>query len=160
LTVTGTPTLTLNDNELAFYTGGSGTSALDFVYVPQPTDNISHLQVTGLNLPSGATISDSNGNPLPAAVAGDLGLTVAGKLSLATVSQEIDALYVTLYGIAATQAGIVFWENVLHDFDAGVTTTNASAIAISLTDQIYLGQQMTAGSPIVNGTTYFAIRPA
>ena len=70
----------------------------------------------------------------------------------ATVAQEINGLYVTLYGLAATAAGVSFWENVLHNFDPGATP----ATAISVNDQTYLGQQMTAGSPIVNGTTYFA----
>ena len=52
--VTGTPTLQLNDNEVAAYVGGSGTNALQFSYVVQPGDNTSDLQVTGLNLPNGA----------------------------------------------------------------------------------------------------------
>jgi hypothetical protein len=114
------------------------------------------LQVTGLNLPAGASILDGNGNSLSGAVTGDLGLTIAGKLTPATVAQEINALYVTLYGIAATDAGITFWENVLHNFDANVSLANSAATAVTLNDEIYLGQQMTAGSPIVNGTTYFA----
>ncbi|HJU10453.1 MAG TPA: DUF4214 domain-containing protein, partial [Candidatus Binataceae bacterium] len=66
-----------------------------------------------------------------------------------------NALYVTLYGIAATQAGIAYWENVLHNFDQGITTANAAIATVSVTDETYLGQQMTAGSPVVNGTTYF-----
>jgi hypothetical protein len=77
-------------------------------------------------------------------------------LTPATVAQEVGALYVALYGITATQPGITFWENALHNFDGSVTTANAATTAISVNDQIYLGQQMTAGSPIVNGTTYFA----
>ena len=53
--VTGTPTLQLNDNEVATYTKGTGTNTLTFTYTVQPGDNISDLQVTGLNLPSGAS---------------------------------------------------------------------------------------------------------
>ena len=53
-TVTGTPTLQLNDGEVAGYTGGSGTNTLTFAYAVQPGapgDNVADLQVTGLNLP-------------------------------------------------------------------------------------------------------------
>ena len=150
-TVTGTPTLHLNDNEVAYYTGGSGTDTLTFAYLPLPTDNISDLQVTSLNVPLGASISGFSGT-----VTGDLGLTIEGTLTPATVAQEINGLYLTLYGIAATQAGISFWEAVLQNFDPSVTAANAATTAISVNDETYLGQQMTAGSPIVNGTTYFA----
>ena len=62
VTVTGTPTLQLNDNEVAGYTSGSGTNTLTFTYVVQPGDNVADLQVTGLNLPSGAAIQDQAGN--------------------------------------------------------------------------------------------------
>lgn len=156
VTVTGAPTLQLNDNEVAAYTSGSGTNALTFTYVVQPFDNVTDLQVTGLNLPSGTTIQDLAGNNLSGSVTGDLGLSVAGKLTPATVAQEINGLYVTLYGLAATQAGITYWENVVQSFDPSVTAANAATTAISVSDQTYLGEQMTAGSPIVNGTTYFA----
>ena len=73
----------------------------------------------------------------------------------ATVSQEIAGLYVTLYGLAATQAGINYWTNVVSTFDPSITAGNAGSTAISLNDEVYLGQQMTASSPVVNGTTYF-----
>jgi probable HAF family extracellular repeat protein len=73
----------------------------------------------------------------------------------ATVTQEIDGLYVTLYGLAATQAGINYWTNVVSAFDSSITLGNAGSTAISLNDEVYLGQQMTANSPVVNGTTYF-----
>jgi Bacterial Ig-like domain len=64
VTVTGTPTLQLNDNEVATYTAGSGTSALTFTYAVQPGDSTLDLQVTGLNLPPGATIQDAALNNL------------------------------------------------------------------------------------------------
>lgn len=73
----------------------------------------------------------------------------------ATVTQEIDGLYVTLYGLAATQAGISYWTNQASAFDPSITAGNAVSTPISVADEVYLGQQMTAGSPIVNGTTYF-----
>ena len=65
VTVTGTPTLTLNDGGTATYTGGSGTSALTFSYTVGATDNtVSALAITQANLPSGATITDTTGNPV------------------------------------------------------------------------------------------------
>lgn len=55
--VIGTPTLTLNNNEVATFTDGSETKTLIFTYTVQPGDDIADLQVTGLNLPDGATIT-------------------------------------------------------------------------------------------------------
>ena len=74
--VTGTPTLQLNDNEVATYSTGSGTNTLTFTYTVQPGDNVADLQVTGLNLPSGATIQDAAGNNLSGSVRGDLGIQI------------------------------------------------------------------------------------
>ena len=152
VTVTGLPTLQLNDNEVAAFAGGSRTTALTFSYTVQSNDKTPDLQVTGLNLPSGASITDQGGQGLPASVSGDLAIAV----NTATVQQEINGLYVTLYGIAATHAGISYWENVLQNVDQSITAANAAVTAISVGDETYLGQQMTAGSPVVNGTTYFA----
>ena len=155
-TVTGTPSLQLNDNEVASYTGGSGTNTLTFTYVVQPSDNVSDLKVTGLNLPSGATIHDQAGNALSGSVTADLGIQIATTASTpATVTQELASLYVTLYGLAATQAGITYWINSVSAHDPSITAANAGSTAISGADEVYLGQQMTAGSPVVNGTTYF-----
>ena len=79
VTVTGTPSLQLNDNEVAGYTGGSGTNTLTFAYAVQPGDpgdNVADLQVTGLNLPAGASIRRLvNGYSL-AVITQDLGIQV------------------------------------------------------------------------------------
>ncbi|MFZ3352086.1 MAG: hypothetical protein WA268_14575 [Xanthobacteraceae bacterium] len=53
----GPPLLTLNDNETASYTGGSGTSTLTFVYNVSPGDQAGDLQVTGLTIPNGSGIA-------------------------------------------------------------------------------------------------------
>ena len=74
--MTGTPTLALSDNEVARYTSGSGTGVLTFSYTVQPGDDTADLQVTGLNLPSGATIADSAGHALSGGVAQDLNLQI------------------------------------------------------------------------------------
>jgi large repetitive protein len=62
VTVTGTPTLTLNDGGTATYTGGSGTNALTFSYtVGASNTSVAALAITGVNLPTGATVKDSLG---------------------------------------------------------------------------------------------------
>lgn len=74
-----------------------------------------------------------------------------------SAQSEINGLYVTLYDVPATAAGFQFWLNDLMSFDH--TVTNAGSIInpnASATDANFLGVQMTAGAPVVNGTTYFA----
>lgn len=105
--VTGTPTLQLNDNEVAVYAGGSGTDALTFAYVVQTGDNTTNLQVTGLNLPSGGSIVDDVGNSFSGLATADLGIT-ANAILAASVEQEINGLYVALYGVAAAGPGATY----------------------------------------------------
>src|SRR5258707_11740106 len=63
VTVTGTPTLTLNDGGTATYTGGSSTNALTFSYTVGANDSpVSALAITQANLPNGATVKDTAGN--------------------------------------------------------------------------------------------------
>jgi hypothetical protein len=63
VTVSGTPTLSLNDGGTATYTGGSGTNALTFSYTVHSTDSsVSALAITQANLPNGASIKDGAGN--------------------------------------------------------------------------------------------------
>ena len=62
VTVSGTPTLTLNDGGTANFMGGSGTSTLTFGSTVSASDtNTSALAITGVKLPSGASIMDSEG---------------------------------------------------------------------------------------------------
>jgi hypothetical protein len=62
VTATGTPTLQLNDGDTATYVSGSGTSALTFQTTVASTDTTtSALAITGVNLPSGASIKDASG---------------------------------------------------------------------------------------------------
>ena len=63
VTVTGTPTLTLNDGATATYSGGSGSNALTFSYTVAATDStVPTLAITQVNLPAGATVKDALGN--------------------------------------------------------------------------------------------------
>jgi hypothetical protein len=62
VTVTGTPALALNNGDTATYVGGSGTSSLTFKTTVAPTDkDTSAVAITGVNLPSGASIKDLSG---------------------------------------------------------------------------------------------------
>jgi hypothetical protein len=62
VTVSGTPTLSLNDGNTATYVSGSGTNALTFRTTVASTDtNTSALAITGVNLASGASIKDASG---------------------------------------------------------------------------------------------------
>ncbi|QDP23830.1 heparin lyase I family protein [Bradyrhizobium cosmicum] len=63
VSVTGTPTLTLNNGGTAVYSGGSGTNTLTFTYSVGANDSIvKGVAITGANLPNGASITDSSGN--------------------------------------------------------------------------------------------------
>ena len=63
VTVSGTPTLSLNDNAVATYDSGkSSSTALVFDYTVGAGQNTAALAMTMINLPNGATITDSNGN--------------------------------------------------------------------------------------------------
>ena len=55
VTVSGTPTLALNDGGTATYTGGTGTNALTFSYTVAAGQNTADLAATAVNL-NGATI--------------------------------------------------------------------------------------------------------
>ena len=69
--VSGTPTLTLNDNGgVATYNSGSGTNALTFIYTVGAGQNTPALSVTSVNLLGGAMIADSSGNAAPLTLAG------------------------------------------------------------------------------------------
>jgi hypothetical protein len=143
VTVIGTPTLQLNDNEAAFYTGGSGTNTLTFTYAVQPGDNVADLHVTGLNVPSGATIEDQAGNPLSGSVTADLGLQI-NTMTVAPTSlqQEVLGLYAALYNRAADFGSYSYWVNTVGQQadEGGVTTANAGTTAVTTNDAAALGQ--------------------
>jgi beta-glucanase (GH16 family) len=58
VTVTGAPTLSLNDGGVATYTAGSGSTTLTFSYKVSSSDSdVAGLAITAVNLPNGAAIS-------------------------------------------------------------------------------------------------------
>jgi hypothetical protein len=157
VTVTGTPTLQLNDNEVAFFTGGSGTNTLTFTYVVQPGDNTADLQVTGLNLPSGATIADQAGNGLSGNVTGDLGIQIDASTNPPTsVQQEVLGLYAVLYDRAAEYPGYAYWvgQVALQPDGTGVTLGNATSTAVTLNDAQVLGKAFVNDESAFFNQTY------
>ena len=135
--VTGTPTLQLNDNEVATYVGGSGTSALQFSYMVLPGDNVSSLEVTGLNLPNGATIHDASGNALSTAVSANLGVDVITVVTNLTTSEDtlVYELYQAAYNRMPDYAGFTYWAG---QADARQMT------ALQLADQFLAAPEFTA----------------
>ena len=90
VTVSGTPTLSLNDGGTATYTGGSGTNTLTFSYTVGATDaTVPTLAVTQVNLPSGASVKDAAGNAanLSGAVTTFPGLSIDPPPVLLSVSE-------------------------------------------------------------------------
>jgi hypothetical protein len=72
VTVSGSPTLTLNDGGTATYDAGTSTStSLVFDYTVASTDtNVASLAVTSLDVPAGASIVDAAGNNLDPSLSG------------------------------------------------------------------------------------------
>ena len=123
VTVTGIPTLQLNDNEVASYASGSGSNTLTFTYTVQPSDITADLQVTSLNLPSGAAIASQAGG-LSGSVTANLGIQVNNA-----INNLITELYVGYYNRAPDPSGETYW---VTQFNSGMSL---SAIAQSYSVQ-------------------------
>lgn len=120
VTVTGVPTLALNDGGTATYTGGSGTSTLTFSHTVVSGQNTPDLAILGLNLNGGA-IRDAAGN--------------AADLSNATAYNPAGTLLVdttapVATSIATSGAGIVAGSGTLT---AGKTVTLTVALSEAVT---------------------------
>lgn len=135
--VTGTPTLQLSDNEVATYVSGSGTGALQFSYAVQPGDNTADLQVTGLNLPSGASIHDASGNAFSTAVTANLGVQVVTLVTNLQTSEDhlVYLLYQAAYNRMPDYPGFEYWAG---QADARQMT------ALQLADQFLAAPEFTA----------------
>jgi hypothetical protein len=125
--VTGTPALTLNDGGVATYKSGSGTNSLTFNYTVGSGQNTLALAVTGVSMPSGASIKDAAGNT---AVLSAANVTFAGMQidtlapNAPTISGDsITGNVVTLNGKAEANSLITVYDNALK---LGTATTNSS----------------------------------
>jgi hypothetical protein len=156
--VTGTPTLQLNDNEVTTYQTGTGTNTLTFSYTVQPGNNVADLQVTGLNLPSGATIQDAADNNMSGAVTGNLGFQIdttppaftavaetpstgdlnAGKTVTITLSASeavtvsgTPTLTLNDIGTASYDAAASTPTSLVFDYTVGSGDTNVASLAVT-----------------------------
>ena len=127
----------LNDNEVATYSKGTATNTLTFTYTVQPGDNVADLQVTGLNLPSGASIEDQATNALSGSVTGDLGI-------------QINTTAPTISSIAAVT------DNHATDVNAGhlitITMTTSEVVKVTGTPTLQLNDNEVATYSTGTGT--------
>jgi hypothetical protein len=119
--VIGKPTLALNDGGTANYNATlSSPTALVFTYTVAAAQNALELEITGINLPSGASIKDSQGNN--AALSG----------AVANLGLQIDTAQPTVSNIAASPS--------TGDLNAGKTV----AITLNMSEAVTV-----LGSPTV-----------
>lgn len=132
VTVTGTPTLELNDGSVATYTGGSGTSALSFSTTIASTDtSTSSLAVTGVNLPSGSSIKDAAGvaADLSGAVKTFSGLAIDTTSPVATSPSQSTA---PVLSVADNTLDVTAGSTV--DLGLGVSTSDPNdAVTVTIT---------------------------
>src|SRR5205814_686981 len=93
----GTPTLSLNTDGTATYTGGSGSNARTFSYTVGAGQNTADLAVTAVNLGT-ATLKDGAGNAanLTGAVTNP-----SGTLQMDTTTPTVASLVASSTGITA-----------------------------------------------------------
>ena len=115
VTVTGSPSLALNEGGTASLTGGSGTNSLTFNYTVAAGQNTSDLTVSSLNL-NGGTIEDASLNN--ADVSGATGYNPAGTLQIDTTPPTI-----AINTIATNN--VVTNGNAISSFPIGGTTVGA-----------------------------------
>jgi hypothetical protein len=142
-TTGGVPTLSLNDNGVATYSGGSGTNVLTFTYTVAAGENTPDLAVNAFNL-NGATAQDANGHNavFPAAP-----VNPAGTLQIDTTPPQVT----TVAGPAPGSTGptFVFSFNEPVQASSGATLLNGAlsidtAATAALHDQTKLAFDFNA----------------
>ena len=126
VTVTGVPTLSLNDGGSASYSAGSGSNTLTFVYTVASGQNVADLAVTGTSLPPGASITDIAGN------AADL----SGATGSMTDPVQIDTVTpaVASVSVAAAGADLGAGQVVTFTLNFNEAVSVAGTPALSLND--------------------------
>jgi hypothetical protein len=131
--VTGTPTLSLNDNGIAKYVSGSGTDVLQFDYKVAAGQNTADLAISGYNL---SGIADQAGNAVNIAGAP---LQPAGTLVVDTKS-FVDPNAPKIQWISATGSGIRNGTGVVGtggtvrlsvNFNEAVTVTGTPSLSLN-----------------------------
>ena len=124
VTVTGTPTATLNDGGTASYDAAkSNATSLVFDYTVGSNDtNVVSLAVASVNLPNGATIQDAGGN--------NDNLLLTG---LSQSGPQIDTAAPATPAVPADSAAVDGYVNAAHDTAAQALTDiaeNGSTVTI------------------------------
>jgi len=124
VSVTGTPTLVLDNGESASYTSGTGNAALVFTYtVGEGDTDSSDLAVSSFS----GTIADAAGGAAGAA-SGDLGtVTVDGDAPDFTSCAATDAAY----GVGETLSITCTWDEAVVTADGTLTLSNNDVAAYS-----------------------------
>ena len=167
VTVTGTPTLTLNDGAIATYVSGSGTNALTFSYTVAATDStVPTLAITQVNLPSGATVKDAAGNAanLSGAVTTFPGLSIDPPPVVVSVAEtpstgDLNAgktvtLTLTLNDVVTVSGGVPTL--TLNDGGTATYTGGSGTNALTFSYTVGAGQNtasLTATGLTLNGAT-------
>ena len=106
VTVSGMPSLTLNDGGVATFSGGSGSISLTFSYtVAASNSDVAALTVTAVNL-NGGSIEDGAGNNANLALSG---LSQTGPQVAEMSTTEIDEIYQAVLQRAPTAAEVATW---------------------------------------------------
>jgi YVTN family beta-propeller protein len=136
VTVTGTPTATLNDGGTATYSSISADGkTLTFTYTVGSTDsNVTSLQVSSINLPKGATIQDSGGNNL------NLSLSAVPTYS----GPQIDTTIPAVTAVAETPST----GNLTAGKNVTITLTTSEAVTVTGTPTLTLNDH---GKAIYSG---------
>ena len=166
VTVSGTPTLTLNDGGSATYTGGTGTNALTFSYTVATGQNTSALAVTGVT----GTITDLDGNALstsslPATFAGvavgsSSGPTLTSITELPS-SGDLDAGKTVTYTLSMSEVATVNTSGgtptlTLNDGGTATYTGGSGTSALTFRYTVGAGQNtaaLAATAVNLNGAT-------
>ena len=171
VTVSGTPTLTLNDGGTATYTGGSGTNALTFSYTVGASDStVSALAITAVNLPNGATVTDVAGNTadLTGALTTFPGLQIDPPVGVPTIGSFSPDTGVVGDGITKattlTLAGTATASSTVNVYDGatllGTATVNSSgAWSFTTTGTLASGSHTFTATDTVSGSTSAASSP-
>ena len=131
VTVTGSPTITLSNNDVATYASGSGNAGIVFTTTIVEGDTASSdLSVSTISATAGgATMKDAAGNAISSTVTGgDLGtVTVDGDApDLVSVADAGD----TALGVGDTHTITVTWDEAVVTSNGALTLGNLSLIHI------------------------------
>ncbi len=145
LTVTGTPTLTLNDGGVATYVSGSGTTTLVFSHTVAAGNTATDLQVTAVT----GEIKDAAGNALATTTANPTGTLVVDTTApnaptITTVTDNVGSITGALTSGGATDDTTLAFT---------VTVSAVGVVAVGDTVQLLDGATVVGSAVYASGTT-------